>query len=205
MQFVNKVPVLIIAGGWNFNIFTPDWIGKYIVPGDTLTVLYPVNNANASPKITSDKVEILVAENKLQIEPLTKDDENFNLVQDLAMKLVDYLPHTPVTAYGINFTFQEDITEEFEKIFLLNDSEKWKDEIVDVESFACRREFRLKNGNKLNFTVRTNEGKIMFDFNFHFDITDLVEFKSLVSDNSVLELKNSAIEMMNVLYGLTID
>lgn len=205
MQFINKAPVLVIAGGWNFHIFSPEWIGKYILPGEKLEVLYPVNNANASPKVTSENVEIFVSENKLQIEPIKKDDASFTLVQDIILKLVDYLPHTPVTAFGINFTFEESITDDLQKLFLLSDSEKWKNKIVDVDSFLSRREFQLKNGNKLNFTIQTKDKKIIFDFNFHFKIIDLVEFKSTIDDNTILNLKNDAIEIMTDLYDLNID
>jgi len=58
-------------------------------------------------KISSKKVRIFVLGNKLNFVPISKTDENFDFVQELGLKTADYLPHTPVTALGINFVFEK--------------------------------------------------------------------------------------------------
>ena len=40
------------------------------------------------------------------------------------------------------------------------------------------------------------------DFNFHFDIKNLIEFKERISNNNIVDQKKAALELMEAVYGL---
>lgn len=63
----------------------------------------------SSYRISSKKIRILAQNNRLNFIPRCTDDETFDTIQELAIKAADYLPHTPVTAFGINFVFDDTI------------------------------------------------------------------------------------------------
>ena len=45
---------------------------------------------------------------KLFFEPVREEDRILDHIQELALQLADYLPHTPVTGYGVNIGFTEE-------------------------------------------------------------------------------------------------
>lgn len=88
---------LVLVGLWNKGIFNPDWVSRYLIPKEKkLNVEFPLN-VDGSPRVSSDKIRIFVIGNKLNFVPLNTYDETFEIIQDLAIKTSDYLPHTPVT------------------------------------------------------------------------------------------------------------
>ena len=64
------------------------------------------------PRIVSKEVNIFLQENRLSFSVVENKNRNYDRVQELATQLSDYLPHTPVTAYGVNFLFTEDKIDE---------------------------------------------------------------------------------------------
>ena len=111
----------------------------------------------------------------------------------------------PLLAYGINFLFTEEIINEDLVALIslkdLEDIQHIKDTITG-EQYA--RHLKL-NGRTLNFTISLEKEKVAFDFNFHFEIRDLVEFKAGMSETSILELKQEAVQFMNEIYNLELE
>ena len=132
MKFDDPFDVLVIVGGWNRHILTPNWIQRYLLPGDQeeLTVeiqgqfSQDLNPQFVSPRISSKEVRILLQGNRLNFSPVKNEDKNFDRIQELALQLADYLPHTPVSGYGVNFLFTEDPTEHLINLIRPNDLEE---------------------------------------------------------------------------------
>ena len=116
MKLDHSSSALVIVGGWNSRIFTPPWIKKYLFPEEqedfTIEMPAPFSSGfNAqfiSPRISSKEVRILLQENRLSFSPVENKVEHFDRIEELATQLADYLPHTPVTAYGVNFLFTDE-------------------------------------------------------------------------------------------------
>ena len=202
---------LVIVGGWNRHIFTQDWIKRYLFPGEQekftidMVVAQGFNTQFVSPQISSKEVEILFQENRLNFNPVENKNENFDRIQDLALQLADYLPHTPVTAYGVNFLFTEE-TASGDLINLIRprDLEKIEQFGGSLTNEQYTRGLVL-NGRILNITIKLEGDKVTFDLNFHFNIRNLVEFKAGISEISILELKQEAIQFITEIYGLELE
>ena len=153
-------------------------------------------------RISSKEVRILLQENRLSFSPVENKNEHFDQIQELATQLADYLPHTPVTAYGVNFLFTEDsISEELVNRIRPRDLEEFEKLNGSLTSEQYTRRLSL-NGQTLNFTIKLDGERVAFDFNFHFKIADLVAFKARISEISILELKQEAVQFMSEIYHL---
>ncbi len=210
MKFDHSSSALVIVGGWNSCIFTPSWIKKYLFPGEheDFTIEMPAlssldfNTQFISPRISSKEVRILLQENRLSFSPVENKNEHFDQIQELATQLTDYLPHTPVTAYGVNFLLTEDpISEELVNRIRPRDLEEFEKLNGSLTGEQYTRRLSL-NGRTLNFTIKLDGERAAFDFNFHFKIADLVAFKAIISEISILELKQEAVQFMSEIYHL---
>ena len=202
---------LVIVGGWNRHIFTQDWIKRYLFPGEQeeftidMLVAQGFNSQFVSPRISSKEVEILFQESRLNFNPVENKNENFDRIQEIALQLADYLPHTPVTAYGINFLLTEnEVSGDLINLIRPRDLEKIEKFGGSLTSERYTRHLML-NGRNLNVTIRREGKKVTFDLNFHFTISDLVGFKAGISEISILELKEEAIQFITEIYSLELE
>lgn len=205
---VLKVPFtpLVIIGGWNRHIFTQDWVKRYLFPEDQkfeidMLVPHDFNAQLIYTRISSDDVEILLGENRLKFNLLEIKNENFDQIKELSLQLADYLPHTPVTAYGVNFIFTENnISEDLIKLVRPSDLES----IEHYTSEQYTRGFELNRRN-FNYTIIVSDDIVTFKLNFHFNISDLVGFKTGISETPILKLKKEAIEFIKQTYSLEFE
>jgi len=191
---------LVIVGAWNKSIFNPKWVSKYLLPDEKLEAEVPLG-VDAFFKISSKKVRIFVLGNKLNFVPISKTDENFDFVQELGLKTADYLPHTPVTAFGINFVFEKKIDEHLSELLKLRDQKKLIQFGSKIKQGMHRHQLEIEE-KLLNLTISTDYKTVAFDINFHFDIKSLVEFKEEISNNNIVVQKKIALKLMDEVYGL---
>ena len=204
MILKNDFNTLILVGMWNKAIFNPKWISKYLLPKEKkLQVELPLN-VDGSARISSNKIRIYILGAKLCFVPLLTTDENFESIQSLACKTADYLPHTPVTAFGINFLFENDTNKDLIKIFNLNDSEKIHEIGAKIKNTRYTHSIEIDD-LLINISLSTENNRMLFDFNFHFDISNLTEFKEQINKNSILKLKKIALNFMKEIYNLELN
>ncbi len=203
--------VLVIVGGWNRYIFTQDWVKRYLFPAEQekftieMVIAQGFNAQFVSPRILSKEVEILFQENRLNFIPVKNKNENLDRIQELALQLADYLPHTPVTAYGVNFLFTEDqIERDLLNLIRPGDLAKIEQFGASLTNEQYTRRLML-NGQTLNIIIGFDGKRVTFDLNFHFDIQNLVGFKAGISETSILELKQEAIQFITEIYNLELE
>lgn len=210
MKLDSSFSGLVIVGGWNGHIFNPNWIKRYLFPAEDEQLTIDIHAQFpqgfdpqfVSPRISSKEVTILLQGNKLNFTPVKNKDENFDRIQDLALQLADYLPHTPVSGYGVNFLFVEDyVSEDLVNLIRPKDLEEIEQFGASLTSEEYTRCLEL-NERTLNFTVGLENEKATFKFNFHSKINDLVAFKAGISKTSILELKQAATQFIAGIYNL---
>ena len=197
---------LVILGGWNRHIFTQDWVKRYLFPEDQefeIDMLVP-QDFNAKfiyTRISSNDIKILLSENILKFNLVEIKYENFDRIEELALQLADYLPHTPVTAYGVNFIFTENkISKDLINLVRPSDLE-------NIKHFTSEKYIRgfVLNDLKFNTTLILSDDKVTFELNFHFNISDLVAFKTSISETPILKLKEEAIKFIKQTYSLEFE
>lgn len=201
MKLATEFNPLILVGAWNKHIFNSDWIGKFLLPGEKMEVEIPIN-VDGSHRISTENFRIFVISNKLNFS-LRKDDDNvLEEIEELSLKIADYLPHTPIVAFGINFLFECDNNfDKLQDLFSLSDSEKLIEAGCIIDSDQIKHSFIQGNRN-INLTLSKQSDTFKFDFNFHFNIRNLVEFKEQINNNRLLHMKQIATSILNDVYDV---
>jgi hypothetical protein len=181
VRFVDSDNTVVILGSWNVSIFTPDWVKKYIFNDNIVKAEILLDNI-FSIHLTADDFQIFVSPNRLAITNKIKEDVTFEQIQEIVIKLSEYLPHTPVSAFGINFKVQVDEkTKILEKANLPFFKELEKKGTVDYEiKYTVNRG---KSG-QMTLSVSEKESICEFDVNFHFNIKKLADLKQTLSNDS---------------------
>ena len=123
-------------------------------------------------------------------------------IEELSLKIADYLPHTPIVAFGINFLFECDNNfDKLQDLFSLSDSEKLIEAGCIIDSDQIKHSFIQGNRN-INLTLIKQSDTFKFDFNFHFNIRNLVEFKEQINNNRLLHMKQIATSILNDVYDV---
>lgn len=194
---------LVLVGAWNKSIFSPEWVSKFLLPNEKTFTVELSLNIDASPRISCENIRIWAIGNKLNFTLRDTKDETFELIQNLAIKTADYLPHTPVTSFGINFIFENDVNENLSEIFKLNDTKRLIEFGASIETKQLKHSIIIEE-KLINFTVSI-DSIIKFELNFHFNISNLIEFKELIISNNILDLKRMALSIMREVYSLELN
>jgi hypothetical protein len=102
---------LVLLGSLNPGIFHPEWFRRQ-------EILSPQDADEAKVKILSPEVtEVLFLDMKLDVFPNrlvleTLDASRAEKLQDIILNILSKLPHTPITACGLNNTIQFDLDDE---------------------------------------------------------------------------------------------
>ena len=186
-------PRLVVIGRWNTAILRPEWFSKVvpeiISPGQKIEIEFSLDVG--SIRFTLDQVV------KIQPTPLRLDlfvdteaedacnEEYCIKVMNMATKIVETLPHTPITAVGHNVAY--DLTEK-EAIKNMPDSELEKFNSVYEAMFpsASLNTHRLRHSIDfseyiLNLTSEVGHDQAFVDFNYHYAVSDLESIKNAIS------------------------
>ena len=212
MKLDHSACALVILGGWNAHIFNPDWIRRFLFDGkkvklkvDILAELpYSFNPQFASQRISSKEIRIQLQGNKLSISPIEDKNENFKRIEEIALLFATYLPPTPVSGFGVNFVFTNNMSEELESIIRPKDLGKIEKFGASLISQQYTRSLEL-DSKTLNLAIELKGKKVTFKLNFHSDIRDLAQFKTKISETSILELKQLAVEFISEIYNMELE
>jgi hypothetical protein len=106
MGLKNEFKFLVLAGAWNQNIFTDQWIKKYLIPDDEFVFEVAIGGLIRSHRVSTDTFRIEFENGRISLIPIAFDFDTAELLIEMALKLADYLPHTPVSGYGLNLIFE---------------------------------------------------------------------------------------------------
>lgn len=205
MKFRTGYNPLIIVGSWNKAIFSPDWVSQYIFPNTEIHIEFPFNNSNASIKFNAKNIALNVIDQRLLFYTALPSNESFDLIGEIATSLCRFLPHTPVSSFGINHVFESAIDEINEsKIFELSDNNLIADNGYTIQSIKTVRTIKLEDCI-LNLSCSQENETIIFDFNYHYNISSLEEFIQKFDSQNISQKKDNALEFLSNIYELHLD
>ena len=200
MQLIPEIDILTIVGNWNPAIITHDWVSKYLLPDKNLKVEYPRSIIGASLRISTDDLRLYVSPGRFNFSIIRHSDSMYKKIGEIALELANYLMHTPVSSFGLNYVYESNITDTLDEIFSIPDAEKMKQLGLEAELTEIKRRFNFQN-HALNFTVLKLD-KYKFDFNYDFKVKSLVEFKDKFEPQKLIEFKNHSKELLLELYDI---
>jgi len=207
MKIIDGAWSLVTAGKWNRYILNPGWIGKNLFNEEEVKVEFPVNNPDLPPRYTtSDNIIFVPATHRTNfIAQSPYSNEMLIKICKMNRKLMEILLHTPITAIGANFGFEEK-SEKFRylDLFKFSDSNTLADNDYIANISNLKRQFELEKG-LLNFTISYNEETVKFDFNFHYQVSGTDEALQILQDDTLITNRDIALKISKEFYDLEID
>jgi hypothetical protein len=200
----NSISV-VIAGHWNLHILTASWINTHIFKEQKLQVEFPLNiGLPHKYTATENKITLIPTEDKVTLIALEDTEECLNKLEDFTAILVTELPVTPASAFGVNLGYlEENPSQSLVETFSVTDNKQLSNYNFQEINISIARRLIVEN-RILNFRVALQSNQIEFDFNFHYDVSNIIEIKEKVKDQ-VLKNKTIAENMLKDVYKLTLE
>jgi len=175
---------IVILGFWNTNIFYPDWVKKYLFPDEEINMQFLLNNSNTH-RILVDNFILLISPNKLSLSSKIQSEAAYYKIQEIALKISDYLPHTPVNGFGINYYLEIEKTKvniDKNTLPLIDKFDK------KIDKYNLSYFFQY---DKHDLTLRFSEKNdtMTIDANFNFLIKNFFDMKGALAENDILFYK----------------
>jgi len=213
MKYKEEAFTAVIVGSWNHSIFSKEWVSKYLLDGENVDVNISTQNDGKTQTIiigesiisSTQDLSIQSKENKFRVTAKKFDDIILQKVDDIIIKLTEYLPHTPVKAFGFNIGFSTIANDKLLKWFACPDDNKY----FETNGFSLIKEkiLRLFKHREYEFNVGIEkiDDKCDIGLNFHFEIDSLVSLKTLLNEKHFKDFKSESLVILNSLFNLTID
>lgn len=161
-----KSIVIALVGDWNIKIFTPNWVMKELfdLPEEGSEILVRFN-AELQPVFEHQNVLLIPTEKFVEIKLARIGDDEIQLANVIAVKLITALPFTPKLAVGFNYRLEREC-----------DIKDLKIEGIGEGFDATEVKFTREDENyKINIIINCNQANQVL-YNFHYkDFTQIKE------------------------------
>ena len=196
---------IVLLGGWNRSIFTPQWVASSLGQVDEVGFQLAVEDPNLPFRISFRDYVLIVRSDRLHLYSTIVSEESLRGTRDLAVRLLEMLPHTPISALGVNFAWRElDPPRSLLRLFTLDDTIPLADAGKTATETAIKRSFPWENG-VLNFTIALSAiGHVRLDFNFHWAVAGADDATQHLNQ-CVSDTRETARTLLRTVYDLEED
>ncbi len=208
MKLIQDSLSVIAVGGWNTQIFSPDWLKNNLCddPECEIEIAVPVNNPAALPRLSFEDIHVFLNPSRLELKPQSQTIEQFSKCLDILKKTLETLKHTPVTSFGINFAFvsNEDHDEVIQK-FLLTDNGLFDSEKNTLKKTVIQRAFEQQDGSVLNLAVSIEDENVVISFNYHNDVNNAESCVEKLVDDLISSYYTNSVSILEDVYGVSVE
>lgn len=196
---------IVLAGAWNVRVFSPEWVGRRLLDGRPMSIEVPIGPAPLHFRYTADGLNLLPSSDRLIIGVHKADLVSLQKAEATAKKALELLPHTPISALGINLGFDDqEPNEHLRALFRMPDLDPLSGFGCKVKRTAIERSLEVE-GTILNVThLLDAEGRAEVLFNFHHDATTAEIAGNLLDDRAEKCLK-LARDFMSKVYECSLE
>lgn len=197
-----RSPLLVLVAQFNPAIFEFPWIAKHLLDADegaaveALEVIMQVERSLQRLQFF-EGVALNVQMGRTDLLVRDGSEASFEAAETRLIKLLSVLPHTPLTAIGCNFRFNDPTPSQ--GILDLFDTPEEIEGSFGVNSRQLTAQLQMDNG-VLNLSRTLSAGICQFSFNYHRDEADperYIEFLPGMIRNHL----DHAREILKSLYG----
>jgi hypothetical protein len=199
---------IIALGGWNPQIFSPDWIKNNICDDKQSQVDFAVqvNNPIALPRLGFDGVYLFVDPMRLEIKPQDSQIESFSKCLKYLKKILEILKHTPVISFGINFAFVNDgDKDDIMQNFILKDIACFDAEENKLKTTIIQRAFEQKDKSVMNLYITKGDDKEIISFNYHRDVKNADECVQELADDIIEKYQKKCLSILQDVYKVQVE
>jgi hypothetical protein len=178
MQPVPDKTTIVIAGSFNPAILTPSWIGKNVLDPPVVDefpvyVIAPIMGAAPPAKFSLSGFTYSPGYQFLTFYTDGMDAAASERVCDVAARILNLLPHTPITGIGFNFGFRDDHPS-VQLLRLLAISPTFADALGQGAEVVGRNWLNVASWGAALVTLQTGirGSDYSLDLNFHYSSQD---------------------------------
>lgn len=194
---------IVLPGSWNPAIFQPNWIIGRLTEAQDLVVDVAFSDALGLARFRFDAVHLRAEPGRLVLGIDAPSDASLTRIENIAIRILTDLPHTPIRGAGINFRFLErNPSQELIDLFQFNDTNSLADEGFVVRASSLKRNLRFDETRQLNLVLKLrSDGTLSVAVNFHGEVTDAAAAIRHL-EGHVVELKTRILALLEVAYDL---
>lgn len=212
-----RSPVVVAVGYWNQAILNqPGWIAEHILGIPQGTEIETQEIVSPGPSGSLRRIFMLgpigISCNQQRLEFYLPRNGTPESVHDAIARLSDMLPHTPVSAVGVNFsyTIEEDVTalvskfeteDTLDAFGVLKSSERSdtlqlaENEAVDITSLGCPLPL-------LTLQRKTDFKSVSFNVNFHQDLTSMKSLGTWALRSPIVHYQQTLRSLLSSVYDI---
>jgi hypothetical protein len=208
MNFLDDTFSIVIVGRWNPSIFSPQWVkANLCAEADSeVTLAISISDIESPNLIQFEGIRLFPSNRRIEIKPVVQSAVNMTKCARVAAQILELLPHTPVTALGINFSFEEQQAPDLiTSLITFGDAANINADTYQLQAFSTQRSFR-RNGNfDLNLSNHSKDRRTWIDFNYHGNTTSATDARTRLIDNQPEQLLSESIGFIENVYNMHID
>jgi hypothetical protein len=194
---------LVLNGSWNPAILNPNWSTAHLGFTGQFHIEIAVNDPRLPPRYTCDGIRMVTAEDRMILAPLADDPAALQRMGDVAIRVLEILTHTPITAVGINFEFEVADPPPFVRSLLRSQDEN---KIAAADFVINQRELRRRvcRGDTLvswRFKQPT-DADLLIHVNFHRSVDGAIAAANYLRQEQVIRSREFALRFLKDIYAL---
>jgi hypothetical protein len=197
---------IVVAGAWNAQIFKPDWVCEHLFGVKELEIQFNLHGSSVFPSLKTSEIIFSPTDNQVVCGIRNIKDSTLIKAEELVIKVLSMLSHTPINAVGVNFSFSdENPSDKLLNLFDFNDTVSFSDHNFIVKESQVYRQIE-HNDFTLNLrqTIGTDPPSAMFShFNFQKEVSDTNDASHWLK-GKVLECKSTAYKLVKEIYNTEI-
>lgn len=192
-----------MVGYWNRRIFTPSWVASTLNNKTEIECEVPIEDPSNPIRFKIGGMTLGVQARRITVWLETSEDAVYERAKDLTIKILTELPHTPISAVGVNFRFNVDNPDpSLLKVFQTSDLNLLSDAKASIHATTLTRKLEFEE-KKLNLNLILNEdGKMQIGFNFHHN-ADGTDSALTCFTPGIVPLKLIALKILRLVYNIT--
>lgn len=186
MNNIEDRNTLVLVGAWNPAILSPNWIAREVMGfaadrNFDVNVEFPFGKIAAGQpvRMSFEGITVLAAPDKLMF--FLSDGGQVQKSIGTAAAILRLLPHTPITAFGFNFSFlAEKPSQKLLDTFGDNDSSQaFEDPDATLVTQGWKQTVKTNN-HLVNVSATLNQEAVTLDINVHFEVTSATAASELL-------------------------
>jgi hypothetical protein len=204
MKAVSGDWTIVLAGSWNMAILNPSWMAREIFCADPITVEVVVGEGTLALRYSHHNVAITPHPERIIFNATDASEAGLQTVEELACRLLEKLPVTPLVGVGINFGFEEDdVRRDVSEIFNIRDTGKFAEHNLPVSRSSIIRQIDDYDDRQINFRMSLENAILRMHFNFHKPVEAGPQAIAALRGKAV-EYKDFSLSLLRTLYDLEI-
>lgn len=162
----------VLVGQWNLAILNPDWLNANVFQNTQIGIELLFGLIQPQMKYVSGTVSMVTRADQVIIAVLEPTKEALSTAETVAVRLLESLPVTPVSAIGTNFGYvATDVDPKLAQVFSTSDRDQLSEAGYEISSTSLVRTFTVLD-RTLNFRLsQMQDGSVRFNFNYHRDVS----------------------------------